>query len=77
VFQQIGGNSGVAFILPLTMFLFVVALGTDDNILMTARLREEMLAGKPVREAVRSGRSCSIPTGARAIRASGAPQPAR
>jgi len=42
----------VAFILPLTLFLFVVALGTDYNILMTARLREEMLSGKPVREAV-------------------------
>jgi putative drug exporter of the RND superfamily len=52
VFQQIGGEAGVAFILPLTLFLFVVALGTDYNILMTARLREEMLAGKPVREAV-------------------------
>jgi RND superfamily putative drug exporter len=51
-FQQAGGHSGVAFILPLTMFLFVVALGTDYNILMTARLREEMLAGKPVRRAV-------------------------
>ena len=34
------------------LFLFVVALGTDYNILITARLREEMLAGKPVREAV-------------------------
>jgi hypothetical protein len=32
--------------------LFVVALGTDYNILMTVRLREEMLAGRPVREAV-------------------------
>jgi putative drug exporter of the RND superfamily len=52
VFQQIGGEAGVAFILPLTLFLFVVALGTDYNILMTARLREEMLAGKPVRAAV-------------------------
>jgi RND superfamily putative drug exporter len=51
-FQHIGGEPGVAFILPLTMFLFVVALGTDYNILMTARLREEMLAGRPVREAV-------------------------
>ncbi len=30
----------------------MVALGTDYNILMTARLREEMLAGRPVREAV-------------------------
>jgi RND superfamily putative drug exporter len=43
---------GVAFILPLTMFLFVVALGTDYNILMAARLREELRAGRPVRDAV-------------------------
>jgi len=52
VFQQLGGETGVSFILPLVLFLFVVALGTDYNILMTARLREEMLAGKPVRAAV-------------------------
>jgi putative drug exporter of the RND superfamily len=50
VVQELGGNTGVAFTLPLVLFLFVVALGTDYNILMTARLREEMLAGKPVRE---------------------------
>jgi putative drug exporter of the RND superfamily len=52
VFQLLGGQPGVAFTLPLILFLFVVALGTDYNILMTARLREEMLAGRPVREAV-------------------------
>jgi putative drug exporter of the RND superfamily len=52
VFQQLGGATGLAFVLPLVLFLFVVALGTDYNILMTARLREEMLAGKPVRTAV-------------------------
>jgi putative drug exporter of the RND superfamily len=51
-FQQLGGQDGVAFTLPLVLFLFVVALGTDYNVLMTARLREEMLAGRPVREAV-------------------------
>jgi RND superfamily putative drug exporter len=52
VFQQVGAEPGVAFTLPLVVFLFVVALGTDYNILMTARLREEMLAGKTVRAAV-------------------------
>jgi RND superfamily putative drug exporter len=52
VVQQLGAETGVAFTLPLVLFLFVVALGTDYNILMTARLREEMLAGKPVRVAV-------------------------
>ena len=51
-FQQLGDQAGLAFTMPLTMFLFVVALGTDYNILMTARLREEMRAGKPVHEAV-------------------------
>jgi RND superfamily putative drug exporter len=51
-FQQLGGATGLAFVLPLVLFLFVVALGTDYNILMTARLREEMLAGKPIRAAV-------------------------
>jgi len=52
VFQQLGDATGLSFVLPLVLFLFVVALGTDYNILMTARLREEMLAGKPVRVAV-------------------------
>ena len=52
VFQQLGDATGLAFVLPLVLFLFVVALGTDYNILMTARLREEMLAGKPVRTVV-------------------------
>jgi RND superfamily putative drug exporter len=52
VFQQLGGATGLAFVLPLVLFLFVVALGTDYNILMAARLREEMLAGKPVAAAV-------------------------
>jgi RND superfamily putative drug exporter len=52
VVQELGGQDGVAFTLPLVLFLFVVALGTDYNILMTARLREEMLAGKPVGVAV-------------------------
>jgi RND superfamily putative drug exporter len=52
VVQELGGQDGVAFTLPLVLFLFVVALGTDYNILMTARLREEMLAGKPAGRAV-------------------------
>jgi RND superfamily putative drug exporter len=51
-FQMLGDQAGLAFTLPLVMFLFVVALGTDYNILMTARLREEMLAGRSVPQAV-------------------------
>ncbi|MFJ9809219.1 MMPL family transporter [Streptomyces sp. NPDC101158] len=42
VFQHLGGEPGVNFVLPLVLFLFVVALGTDYNILISDRLREEM-----------------------------------
>ncbi|HEY3868127.1 MAG TPA: MMPL family transporter [Actinocrinis sp.] len=51
VFQVLAGQSGLVFILPMYMYLFVVALGTDYNILMISRLREEARAGKPPREA--------------------------
>ena len=52
LFQNGLGQPGVAFTMPLVLFLFVVALGTDYNILMSSRLREEELKGTPVREAV-------------------------
>ena len=39
LFQNILGHSGLIFILPIYVYLFVVALGTDYNILMIARLR--------------------------------------
>ncbi|WP_051177939.1 MMPL family transporter [Nocardia concava] len=45
VFQNLQGDSGLIFTLPLIMYLFVVALGTDYNILMVARLREEAREG--------------------------------
>ena len=51
VFQTLAGQAGLVFILPMYMYLFVVALGTDYNILMISRLREETRAGKPPREA--------------------------
>ncbi|MEV5972285.1 MMPL family transporter [Streptomyces sp. NPDC051921] len=52
VFQHLGGEPGVNFVLPLVLFLFVVALGTDYNILISDRLREEMAREGSVREAV-------------------------
>jgi putative drug exporter of the RND superfamily len=52
VVQHLSGNTGVAFTLPLTVFLFVVALGTDYNILMMARLREEAREGHEARPAL-------------------------
>jgi RND superfamily putative drug exporter len=51
VFQTLAGQSGLVFLLPVYMYLFVVALGTDYNILMIARLREEARDGLPPREA--------------------------
>ena len=41
VFIDIHGASGVVFILPLLMFLFLLALGEDYNILVMTRIREE------------------------------------
>jgi RND superfamily putative drug exporter len=51
LFQNIQGDSGLMFMLPVIMYLFVVAIGTDYNILMIARLREEAKAGRSPREA--------------------------
>ncbi|MFD9358749.1 MMPL family transporter [Streptomyces sp. NPDC060031] len=52
VFQRALDQPGVAFSLPLVLFLFVVALGTDYNILVTDRIREEMRRPGPPRAAV-------------------------
>ncbi|TCO59669.1 MMPL family transporter [Actinocrispum wychmicini] len=52
LFQHTLGNPGVNFTLPLVLFLFVVALGTDYNILITDRVREEMRRPGPARAAV-------------------------
>ncbi|MGV9355272.1 MMPL family transporter [Streptomyces misionensis] len=51
IFQKGEGHSGLMFMLPVIMYLFVVAIGTDYNILMIARLREEARAGREPREA--------------------------
>jgi RND superfamily putative drug exporter len=50
-FQGLGGEAGVVFTLPMIVYLFVVAVGTDYNILLTTRLREEALAGASPRQA--------------------------
>ncbi|MEV1082412.1 MMPL family transporter [Streptomyces sp. NPDC050211] len=51
IFQDGAGHSGLMFMLPVIMYLFVVAIGTDYNILMIARLREEAREGREPREA--------------------------
>ncbi|NUU20394.1 MAG: MMPL family transporter, partial [Streptomycetaceae bacterium] len=51
VFQGLLGDPGVMFSLPIIIYMFVVAIGTDYNILMVARLREEAQEGHEPREA--------------------------
>jgi RND superfamily putative drug exporter len=51
VFQTLAGQAGLVFLLPVYMYLFVVALGTDYNILMIARLREQARSGMSPRQA--------------------------
>ncbi|MFJ7147172.1 MMPL family transporter [Streptomyces sp. NPDC100445] len=51
IFQDGQGHPGLMFMLPVIMYLFVVAIGTDYNILMIARLREEAREGRDPREA--------------------------
>ncbi|MEH1017296.1 MMPL family transporter [Micromonospora sp. CPCC 206060] len=51
-FQTIGGEPGLTFTLPLIVYMFVASIGTDYNILIIARVREELRAGRSQREAV-------------------------
>jgi putative drug exporter of the RND superfamily len=51
IFMKIGGDSGLTFILPFLMFIFLLALGEDYNILVMSRIREEA-HHYPLREAV-------------------------
>ncbi len=41
IFIDIGGNGGLTFFLPFLMFIFLLALGEDYNILVMTRIREE------------------------------------
>jgi RND superfamily putative drug exporter len=51
IFIKIGGSGGLVFFMPFLMFIFLLALGEDYNILVMTRIREE--ARKlPLREAV-------------------------
>jgi RND superfamily putative drug exporter len=51
VFIDIGGDGGLSFILPFLMFIFLLALGEDYNILVMTRIREEAHR-LPLRQAV-------------------------
>ncbi len=51
-FVIIGGQDGINFVLPFFMFVFIMALGQDYNILVMTRIREEAHHA-PIRVAVR------------------------
>jgi len=51
VFVHLGGQDGISFILPFLMFVFLMALGSDYNILIMSRIREEA-HHLPLRDAV-------------------------
>ncbi len=51
VFIKLGGSGGITFILPFLLFIFLLALGEDYNILVMTRIREEARQ-MPLREAV-------------------------
>jgi RND superfamily putative drug exporter len=57
VFVRAAGQPGLTFILPFLLFVFLLALGEDYNILVMTRIREEARR-LPLREAV--GRALSV-----------------
>jgi putative drug exporter of the RND superfamily len=67
VFLDGAGFAGLDFTIPIIVYLFVMAIGTDYNILISSRLREEFKAGLPPREAAR----LAIVHGAPAVSAAG------
>ena len=61
------GYDGLDFTIPIIVYIFVIAVGTDYNILMATRLREEFEQGVEPHEAAR----ISIVEGAPAVTAAG------
>jgi RND superfamily putative drug exporter len=51
LFVEIAGDGGLVFFLPFLMFIFLLALGEDYNILVMSRIREEAQR-YPLKEAV-------------------------
>jgi len=65
VFQDLLGQAGISPYLPLIVFVLLVALGSDYNIFLMSRVREES-EDRPIREGVRiaSGRTGAVITSA-------------
>ncbi len=64
-YQSVLGQPGVNFFLPLMVFVLLVALGSDYNIFLMSRVREES-EHRPIREGIRvaSGRTGAVITSA-------------
>ncbi|WP_308286890.1 MMPL family transporter [Actinomadura parmotrematis] len=62
LFQGIENKPGLMFQLPIILYLFVLAIGTDYNILMIARLREEAREGHDPRRGAALGIQHAGPT---------------
>ncbi len=61
VFIKLGNGGGITFLLPFLMFIFLLALGEDYNILVMTRIREEA-HDHPLRVAVTRAVGASGPT---------------
>lgn len=51
-FQDMLGHAGLNYVVPIIVFVLLVALGADYNIFLTSRIREERDTGKSTRLAV-------------------------
>ncbi len=65
LFQEVLGQPGISFYLPLMVFVLLVALGADYNIFLMSRVREES-ENRPIRDGIRiaSGRTGAVITSA-------------
>jgi len=52
LFQDLMGYEGVNYIIPIVIFVLLVALGADYNIFLMSRVREESVKTKDVRQGV-------------------------
>ncbi len=50
-FSKVLGQSGMIYMLPIFIFIILVALGADYNIFLVSRIREET-SGRPLKEAI-------------------------
>jgi len=54
LFEGVLGHGGMNYFLPLLVFVLLVALGSDYNIFVVSRIREESV-DRPIRDGIRIG----------------------